>query len=176
MQTNLKSIKYHYLIMPQQEILINQVLEEILRERTTSFLVRKKARDFWLVPAPSFVYSEDFSRKLKQTNFFVQKQKQINELLSEKCFSFYGALVSTDEIFINWIRLRLGYFENINNPDNKTKNINCDGLYGFFELNNNNVENLSPLIHISNYISPKVKRKQHEKIIEIYYEKILQLI
>jgi hypothetical protein len=176
MQTTLQSIKYHYLIMPQQEILINQVLEEILRERTTSFLVRKKTRDFWLISAPSFVYSEDFLKKLNQTNFFVQKQKQISESLSEKSFSFYGALVSTDEIFINWIRLRLGYFENINNPDENNKNINCDGLYGFFELNNNINTNLSPLIYVPNYISPKVKRKQHEKIIEIYYEKILQKI
>jgi hypothetical protein len=173
MELTIKPTKYYYLIMPQQEILINQVLEEILRERTGSFLLRKKLRDFWLISAPKFIYSKNFLEKLEKTNFYTKKQKLINEQLTEKVFSFYGALVSTDESFMKWISLRLGYFEDINNPDDNTKNINCDGVFGSFEINENSSFSLN---NYYNYISPKVKRRKYDKIIEIYYDKILQKI
>jgi hypothetical protein len=171
MEAKIKQTKYYYLIMPQQEILVNQVLEEILRERTGSFQLRKKLRDFWLLPAPNFIYSQNFLDKLQKTNFYTQKQKLINEQLSEKVFSFYGALVSTDESFMKWVALRLGYFEDVNNPDDSTKNINSDGIFGSFEINENSNFSLN---YYFNYISPKVKRRKYDKIIEIYYDKILQ--
>jgi hypothetical protein len=152
--------------MPQQEMLVNQVLEEILRERTSSFLIRKKSRDFWLIPAPRFIYSSSFLTKLEQTNFYNKKKNKINEFLNEKSFSFYSVLLSTDESFINWIKLRLGYFENLSKPDKSDQNINCDGIFDSFNISKNS---FSPLDFYLDYISPEIKRKKHDKIIELYY-------
>jgi len=171
MESNLATVKYYFLLMPQQEILINQVLEEILRERTSSFLIRKKARDFWLLPAPNFVYTSSFLTKIEQTNFYKVKSDKINEFLNNKSFPFYAVLMSTDEIFINWIKLRLGYFENLRKPAITDKIINCDGIYDYLEIEKNNI---SPFLFHSDYISPKIKRKKQEKIIELYYSKIFE--
>ena len=43
------TIRYYYLVMSQIDMLENQVLEEILRERANYYLSKNKNIDFWLL-------------------------------------------------------------------------------------------------------------------------------
>ncbi len=104
---------FYYLLLSQQELLENQGFEEILRERSTYFFQQKKARNFWLVLSPSFLNDPFFSQKFQLTQFF-QSTKGLSFSKEKKETKFFVALISLDKDFINWVGLRLGYFEKIN--------------------------------------------------------------
>ena len=57
--------------MSQKDFFENQVIEEILRERTNYYLAKNKIKDFWLLVSPDFVLSTDLIDKIKSTNFIV---------------------------------------------------------------------------------------------------------
>lgn len=95
---------YYSLILLQKELLENQVFEEILRERSTYFFQQKKPRNFWIVFSPLFLYDSSWSKKLKKTQFLKKNNFENN---------FFLSIFSPDKDFINWVSLRLGYFENV---------------------------------------------------------------
>ena len=52
------STKYYYIVMSQKDMLQNQVLEEILRERATYYISKKKTLDFWITISADFLENE----------------------------------------------------------------------------------------------------------------------
>nr|YP_011007475.1 hypothetical protein V2496_pgp044 [Sporochnus bolleanus]WAM64904.1 hypothetical protein [Sporochnus bolleanus] len=81
--------EYYFIIASNKFLLIDEPIEEILRERTQHYRRLTKITDFWFLKSPKFIDSVEFTN-LKAT-------------LPEKC----SAIVSTDKIFITWLKLRL---------------------------------------------------------------------
>lgn len=82
-------IKYYFVVASQQFLVTEEPLEEVLRERIQYYCRTKKRIDFWLLPTPTFLQSE---------NFEPFKNKFPLDCL---------AIVSTNKIFITWLKLRL---------------------------------------------------------------------
>ena len=156
--------KYYYIIMSQNEMFENQVLEEILRERANSYFLKSKALDFWLVVNPDFFQFSEILTNLEESQFY--KQNLFNILDSSKR-KFYNSLISTDPIFINWIKLRLGYFENIENKkDNPNKNSYVsDGICGSMILDREKKLN-DFLVSNNNHIHPNILLNKYKKKLE----------
>jgi hypothetical protein len=126
---------YHYLLMTQQDFFKNDVMEEVLREKAGHYNSRKKNIDFWVLNAPEFIKNHELEQKIKLTNFYVQNRNKISYLVSNtKEIEFYVALVSLDKEFLDWIKLRIGYFENLtgqtNNSDKPSFSYISNGVYG----------------------------------------------
>lgn len=155
------SMKYYYLLMSQQDMIQDQVLEELLRERTNYYLSKNKTLDFWINIAPNFIYELKLEEKIKKSNFYVQKKGLISYNNSSDQ-NFYCALISLDKNFINWIQLRLGYFETVKNSEIESINSNyiSDGISGSFVQKD--IKEISPLEGNRNFIHPILSiRKQH---------------
>jgi hypothetical protein len=168
---------YHYLIMAQQDLLENQCIEEILREKTNFYSIRKKQRDFWLSISPNFLYSPDILNSLKLTKFYQQKKNTFSKNLDNSLeLNFFCSLISLDKEFIEWIQLRLGYFENINTNDFienvKNKDFVSDGIRGSFNLSK--IKN--PLEDNSYCLYPDILLKKNEKFLELYYKNMVKSI
>ena len=165
------TIKYYYILMSQKQMLENEVLEEILRERATYYFSKKKCIDFWVTISPEFVKDLSLNEKIKNTNFYKQKESEINY---NSIRNFYSVLISSDKEFIKWISLRLGYFENIADhikQDTKSTYIS-DGIQGIVEGNANEKLWFSPLKSNKNFLHPDILLKKYKKALEIYYLKI----
>lgn len=103
----MKKTKYYFVIASQEFLIRKEPLEEVLRERIQYYGKTKKPIDFWLLPTPSFLQTENFKALKKK---FPQKTL---------------AIVSTNKIFITWLKLRInnvfigefsGPSEDIKNP------------------------------------------------------------
>nr|QCI06510.1 hypothetical protein [Erythroglossum lusitanicum] len=82
----------YYFALASQNFLINEEpLEEILRERTEYYQSIKKDIDFWFVINPSFVNSSHI------------------EGFNSNLFDSYAAVISLDQSFIQWLKLRVGF-------------------------------------------------------------------
>ena len=162
----MNQLTYHYLVMTQKDLLENQCFEEILREKTTYYFNRKKERDFWLLISPKFIYSPEIFKKMKQSHFYNQKKGTISSRSN-----FFTVLISLDKEFINWISLRLGYFENIDKnqylEDLKTKSFVSDGIRGTILFQE---EETNPLDSYFNYIHPEILTKKNSKFLDLYYQ------
>jgi hypothetical protein len=117
--------------MSQQDLFENQVLEELLRERTNAYHIQNKKLDFWILINPQFINDFEFLRKLKLTNFFNQKKNNLVAYNETKLF--YGIILSLNEEFITWLSLRLGYFENIDMIKESQSYYVSNGIIGKFE-------------------------------------------
>lgn len=162
------TVEYYYLLMSQPDLLQNEVIEEIVRERTGSYALQNKKNDFWILISPQFTKSPKISSKIKQTNFYKQKK---NSLMSSNKLEFYGAIVSINKEFITWLALRLGFFENIENfTELNPPNINyvSNGILGKIEQNEITVEN-SPLKSSPNYLFPDLLTNKYKKLLELSY-------
>jgi hypothetical protein len=146
--------KYYYIIMSQQDLLENQVIEEIIRERNNYYINRENPLNFWILMSPTFLLQNEIFSKIKKSHFFNLKKHEI--LYNEKFYS--GVILSTNSEYINWLKLRLGYFEDLekNKFDDRFRS---DGLYGEIEIENS----------ISNLFFKTSKINIHPKIlIEVY--------
>ena len=153
---------YYYIVMSQKDFFSNQVIEEILRERTNSYLLKNKNKDFWLLISPNFIKSEKIQVKLKQSNFYQQQKCSIKPFKDKK--EFYVSLISTNLNFIKWIKLRLGYFENLDKNKNLRTDLKSDGICGSFKINIKDI-----LKHSPNYLHPDILISQYKNNLEIYY-------
>ena len=90
-----KVIKYHFVIGSSKFLLKNEPLEEMLRERAQFLKREKKPITFWLVKSPKFLNSSQLSG---------MKGKLLQAGLSEVELT---AIVSLDQSFITWLKLRL---------------------------------------------------------------------
>ena len=162
------STKYYYIVMSQKDMLQNQVLEEILRERATYYISKKRTLDFWITISSDFLEDEEIKKKIKLTNFYNQQKQNISYQFQKKESDFYATLISTDQEFLRWIKLRLGYFENIDEEiklEDKRTYVS-DGISGVLVWEN---EKLSPLKSRKNYLHPDIIVKNYKKALEVYY-------
>lgn len=81
---------YYFAIASQSFFLVQEPIEEILRERIQYYENINKEVDFWFVLNPSFISSID---NTSYTNF-------PNDL---------AAIVSLDKDFIKWLKLRITF-------------------------------------------------------------------
>lgn len=155
---------YYYIVMSQKEMLQNQILEEILRERANYYLSKNRDFDFWMLISPEFLNKENnLMSFILDTNFFKQHKADI---LDSHNSQFYSALISLDENFIKWVQLRLGYFELLNKEVGISNSYISDGICGqikSYEGNN------SVLNHNKNRLHPILLSSKLEKSLEIYY-------
>jgi len=157
------TVRYYYLIMSQIDMLENQVLEEILRERSNYYFSKNKNIDFWLLISPNFLKLNDLSENIKQTNFYKQQKSKIS---SENQKDYYSCIVSLDKEFILWLQLRLGYFETINSEINEK--FISDGVYGFFDYIDNSNSLISPLKNNFKQLNPSILIKKYKKTLQLY--------
>jgi hypothetical protein len=110
-------MNYYILVMSQKEFFENQVFEEILRERVNYYVSKNQVIDFWISTEPKLLKTFFSLKNFKNTKFY-KRTKEKNS---------YSCLISTNKEFINWIQLRLGFFENIDDIK-EDKDYYSDGL------------------------------------------------
>jgi len=152
----------HFILMSQVDLLANEVIEEVLRERVNSYVAQKKPKDFWLLISPEFIRNQIFLKHIRETNFYKQQKTNLLPFLSH--YEFFAAVVSSNKEFITWLALRLGYFETLddNSHIEKTKNsYKSNGIIGSLELKpfqlslalNSNPNYLHPNFIVAKYFS-----------------------
>lgn len=82
---------YYYVVASQRFLLEEEPLEEVLKERRRYYQEQEKEIDFWLIKQPAFLESPD----LKD--------------VKASCPQPAAAVVSTDKVFVTWLKLRLEY-------------------------------------------------------------------
>ncbi len=80
---------YHFIIASRHFFLNQEPIEEILRERTHYYENNNKDIDFWFVLNPKFGSSVDSNINIDSVN------------------KPFAAIVSLDQQFIQWLKLRL---------------------------------------------------------------------
>jgi hypothetical protein len=157
--------EYHYLLMSQQDLLQNEVVEEILRERTSSYLSQNRNNDFWILTSPQFILNKDIKEKIKKTNFYKQKQNLF--LNSKNNHEFYCVVLSLNKEFITWLSLRLGYFEDLetfSTIQKSNENYVSNGIKGLVCLKNNQKDfDFNP-----NFIDPIILINKYKKLLQFF--------
>ena len=127
--------KYHYIVMSQQDLLQNEVIEELLREKSYYYISQNQNPDLWIVVSPDFLNNKEIKEKLHKSSFYKQYKHKI--LVSDKNINseFYCCVVSSNEDYLGWLKLRIGDFEEINNLRENDK-YKVNGLYGITENGN----------------------------------------
>lgn len=160
---------YHYIVMSQKDFLQNQVIEEILREKAAYFNSRKKNPDFWILIDPGFLRETNLLNQIHKTKFYFQHLENIkcSFLGKENPSEFYASLISTDEEFMRWVKLRLGYFENLDEITKNNHNATyvSDGAYGI--LNANQCKKI--LISNPNFLHPDILINKFKNSLEQYF-------
>lgn len=82
---------YYYILASQRFLLEEEPLDEVLKERVRYYQEKGKEIDFWLVKQPAFLEAPDMAEA------------------KAKCPQPAAALISTNEQFITWLKLRLEY-------------------------------------------------------------------
>nr|YP_009944514.1 hypothetical protein [Osmundea sinicola]QFR99808.1 hypothetical protein [Osmundea sinicola] len=82
---------YYFAIASKDFFLHQEPIEEILRERTHYYQSLNKEVDFWFTIKPQFIYCLD------------------NTKYDFGVFESSAAIVSLDEYFIKWLKLRIGF-------------------------------------------------------------------
>lgn len=83
--------KYYFAAASKKFFLEEEPIEEVLRERTNYYNSINKPIDFWLLIDPDFL-------NIKELNYIQLRIKKPS-----------AVIVSTNPVFINWIKLRVGY-------------------------------------------------------------------
>jgi len=147
-------LTYYYIIMNQKDLFNNQVLEELLREKSNYYHTNKQQKDFWILNSPNFINKLNLSEKIKNSNFYNNNKNKNNH---------FSCLISLDKKYIQWIELRLGYFENIKDlNDLQLKKFVSDGIIGSIDLDIN--QNLFILEENKLKIDPNLLSKEFEYI------------
>ena len=98
--------KYYFVVASKQFLVTEEPLEEVLRERIQYYRRTNKRIDFWLLPSPNFLEADQF--------------KPIKNKFSKDCL----AIVSTNKIFVTWLKLRLNnvFVGEFSGPTEQIKN------------------------------------------------------
>jgi hypothetical protein len=127
--------KFYFIAMSQKDLFKNQVLEEILRERKTFYTTKKQDIDFWILISPSFLNSTIYKEKFLETNYY----KQLNLKLEKSSIESFSCIISMNKEFLDWIKLRLGFFDNLTlnkeakNKDFSSKVYQSNGIFDELE-------------------------------------------
>jgi hypothetical protein len=158
--------------MSQKDILLDQVLEEILREKTSYYLALDRTPDFWILVSPAFIEEQKLSAKIRTTKFFQdQKDKIIVEWPTGGFKEFYVALISSDEDYMSWIKLRLGYFEEMETLRNDSflPSYVSDGVCGSLLIDENQHQSSSILDSNYSHLHPDIMDSGLCNKIESFY-------
>jgi hypothetical protein len=151
---------YYYLILSQDEFLENQVIEELFRERMTYLINENKPIDFWIVMSPTFLQKEHLKNRIISTQFFEQNDQLF---VKNKCYC--TMILSTSIHYINWLKLRLGYFEQFQESFIQSKNpYKSNGLFGLLE--ENTIENQNFFLSEKPILHPTIRLKELKNLIE----------
>ena len=82
---------YYYAVASQRFLLEEEPLDEVLRERHRHYQEQEKEIDFWLVKQPAFLEAPELAA------------------VKAACPQPSAAVISTDQVFITWLKLRLEY-------------------------------------------------------------------
>ena len=82
---------YHYILASQKFLLEDEPLEEVLKERTRDYIDKGREIDFWLIKQPAFLNAPELNDE------------------KNRCPQPATAIVSTNEQFITWLKLRLEF-------------------------------------------------------------------
>lgn len=82
---------YYYVLASQTFLLDEEPIEEVLKERTRYYREQEKEIDFWLIRQPAFLEAPEMAAVRAQ------------------CPQPAAAIVSTNQSFITWLKLRLEY-------------------------------------------------------------------
>lgn len=82
---------YYYVLASQHFLVEAEPVEEILKERTRYYHEQEKEIDFWLVLQPAFLEAPEMAES------------------KAKCPQPAAAIISTNQDFITWLKLRLEY-------------------------------------------------------------------
>ena len=144
------NINYYFLAFSQQYLLENEVIEETIRERTNYYITQNKKSDFWISLSPTFLKKKEISDQLKKTNYFKNNKSKIT--LKESDNEYYAVIISNNLSFIDWLRLRLGDFEDLNNTNSLylENNYTVSGVFGKIshcDLEQNSFKSNNNLVH-----------------------------
>lgn len=81
----------YYYALASQKFLLEEPIDEVLRERTRNYQDQGKEIDFWLVQQPAFLQAPEMAA------------------IAAKCPKPAAAVVSTNAQLITWLKLRLEY-------------------------------------------------------------------
>jgi hypothetical protein len=87
----MKMQTYYYVLTSQRFLLQEEPIEEVLKERTRHYHEQEKEIDFWLVKQPAFLEAPEMAE------------------IKAKCPQPSAAIISTNQQFITWLKLRLEY-------------------------------------------------------------------
>jgi hypothetical protein len=82
---------YYFVIASQTFLIEDEPTDEVLRERTRHYQEQEKEIDFWLVKQPAFLEAPEMAD------------------LKARCPQPAAAIISTNQQFITWLKLRLEY-------------------------------------------------------------------
>jgi Protein of unknown function (DUF2488) len=82
---------YHYLLASQKFLIEEEPLQEVLDERHRYYRENQKEVDFWLIKQPAFLEAPEMA--------------QVKKSCPQPCV----AVISTNQQFITWLKLRLEY-------------------------------------------------------------------
>ena len=82
---------YYYVLASQKFLFEEEPFEEVLRERKRNYHEQEKEIDFWLVKKPAFLNVPEFKD------------------VKAKCPESNVAIITTNNSFMNWLKLRLEY-------------------------------------------------------------------
>lgn len=83
--------QYYFAIASKNFLMKEEPIEEILRERTNHYKRINKDIDFWLVINPYFINLQQFAD------------------IKQQIISTPAAIISIDQQFIQWLKLRIGF-------------------------------------------------------------------
>jgi Protein of unknown function (DUF2488) len=82
---------YYYVLASQRFLMEEEPIEEVLKERRRNYQEQEKEIDFWLVQQPAFLSAPAMAE------------------IKAKCPQPAAAIISTNQQFITWLKLRLEY-------------------------------------------------------------------
>ena len=156
----MKNVTCYYLLFSQKNFLQNQVIEELIRERSNYYITENKSTDYWILNSPEFINNSELKEKIKLSSFYRAKQNEIVKNNEE----YFSSILTFNKEFFVWMQLRLGDFEDINLIDDNTlKDFRVDGIKGEFILD---TFNFNILKSKSNKIHPDLMVLKFSNFVE----------
>jgi hypothetical protein len=82
---------YYYALASKAFLIDEEPIEEVLKERVRYYQEQEREIDFWLVQQPAFLEAPELAA------------------VKAKCPQPAAAIISTNQSFITWLKLRLEY-------------------------------------------------------------------
>lgn len=157
---------YYILGMSQKDFFQHKAFEEILRERANYYVSKKEMINFWISINPKVIRQATQINSFKRTGFY----KRTKETKHCVC------LISSSQGFMNWIQLRLGFFENLNKKTSD-KEAYSEGIFfttqsqvGSFKSSEKEIDH--NLLHLECLLTKKFINKLKKSKIRINFSKI----